>query len=184
MFAMAGEGSVIERLKELNIVPLSISYEYDPCDYLKAQEFQMKRDNPSFKKSKQDDLDNMKTGIFGQKGRIHYEALPCINTWLDEVSDLPKTEIFAEIARRIDLQIHSGYQLFPGNYVALDLLNGTSTYADRYSEKEKQTFMDYLQSRIDLVKIENKDEDFLRERILTMYANPVVNKQKAIETKY
>ena len=92
---------------------------------------------------------------------------------------MPKTEIFAEIARRIDLQIHSGYQLFPGNYVALDLLNGTSTYADRYSEKEKQTFMDYLQSRIDLVKIENKDEDFLRERILTMYANPVVNKQKA-----
>ena len=184
MFAMAGEGSIVDRLKDLHLVPLSISYEYDPCDYLKAQEFQLKRDNPSFKKSKQDDLDNMKTGIFGQKGRIHYEALPCINTWLDEVSDLPKTEIFAEIARRIDLQIHSGYQLFPGNYVALDLLNGTSTYADRYSEKEKQTFMDYLQSRIDLVKIENKDEDFLRERILTMYANPVVNKQKAIETKY
>ena len=183
MFAMAGEGSIVERLKDLHIVPLSISYEYDPCDYLKAQEFQLKRDNPSFKKSKQDDLDNMKTGIFGQKGRIHYEARPCINTWLDELSELPKTEVFAEVARRIDQQIHAGYQLFPGNYVAADLLSGTSAFADKYSEEEKKTFETYLQSRIDLVQIANKDEDFLRERILTMYANPVVNKQKAIETK-
>lgn len=180
MFAMAGEGSVIDRLKELCLVPLSISYEYDPCDYLKAQEFQQKRDNPSFKKSKQDDLDNMKIGIFGKKGRIHYEAMPCINTWLDELSELPKTEIFSEIARRIDQQIHAGYSLFPGNYVAADMLNGTSTYARHYTEKERKVFETYLQSRIDLVEIANKDENFLRERILTMYANPVFNKQNAL----
>ena len=179
MFAMAGEGEVVDRLKELNLVPLSISYEYDPCDYLKAQEFQQKRDNPSFKKSKQDDLDNMKTGIMGKKGRIHYEATPPINSWLDELAELPKTEVFTEIARRIDKQIHAGYQLYPGNYVALDLLQGTSDYADKYSEEEKKTFETYLQSRIDLVQVENKDETFLRERILTMYANPVINKQKA-----
>lgn len=180
MFAMAGEGSVIDRLKELCLVPLSISYEYDPCDYLKAQEFQQKRDNPSFKKSKQDDLDNMKIGIFGKKGRIHYEAMPCINTWLDELSELPRTEIFSEIARRIDQQIHAGYSLFPGNYVAADMLNGTSTYARHYTEKERKVFETYLQSRIDLVEIANKDENFLRERILTMYANPVFNKQNAL----
>ena len=179
MFAMAGEGSVIDRLKELCLVPLSISYEYDPCDYLKAQEFQQK-DNPSFKKSKQDDLDNMKIGIFGKKGRIHYEAMPCINTWLDELSELPKTEIFSEIARRIDQQIHAGYSLFPGNYVAADMLNGTSTYARHYTKKERKVFETYLQSRIDLVEIANKDENFLRERILTMYANPVFNKQNAL----
>ena len=181
MFAMAGEGSVIDRLKELCLVPLSISYEYDPCDYLKAQEFQQKRDNPSFKKSKQDDLDNMKIGIFGKKGRIHYEAMPCINTWLDELSELPKTEIFSEIARRIDQQIHAGYSLFPGNYVAADMLNGTSTYARHYTEKERKVFETYLPSRIDLVEIANKDGNFLRERILTMYANPVFNKQNALK---
>ena len=180
MLAMAGEGSIIERLKELNLVPLSISYEYDPCDYLKAQEFQQKRDNPTFKKSKQDDLDNMKTGIFGQKGRIHYEAMPCINTWLDELSELPKTEVFGAVARRIDQQIHAGYRLYPGNYVALDLLQGTSTYVGEYSDEERKTFEAYLQSRIDLVQIADKDEAFLRERILTMYANPVINKQKAL----
>lgn len=181
MLAMAGEGSIVDRIKELHLVPLCISYEYDPCDYLKAQEFQLKRDNPSFKKSKQDDLDNMKTGIFGQKGRIHYEAMPSINTWIDELSTLPKTEIFAALARRIDQQIHAGYRLFPGNYVAVDMLNGNSAYASHYTEQERKTFEDYLQSRIDLVQIENKDEDFLRERILTMYANPVFNKENALQ---
>ena len=181
MFAMAGEGSIIDRLKELNLVPLSISYEYDPCDYLNAQEFQLKRDNPSFKKSKQDDLDNMKTGIFSKKGRIHYEAMPPINTWLDELAELPRTEIFGEIACRIDQQIHSGYRLFSGNYIALDMLQGSSIYVGNYSDEERKTFEAYLQSRIDLVKIENKDEAFLRERILTMYANPVINKMKSEE---
>ena len=86
MLAMGGD------LKELNIVPLTISYEYDPCDYLKAQEFQQKRDNPGFKKSRQDDLDNMKTGIFGYKGRVVYRTATPVNTWLDELADLPKTE--------------------------------------------------------------------------------------------
>ena len=181
MFAMAGEGSIIDRLKELNLVPLSISYEYDPCDYLKAQEFQQKRDDPSFKKSKQDDLDNMKTGIMGKKGRIHYEAMPPINTWLDELADLPKTEIFGAIARRIDQQLHAGYRLYPGNYVAADMLRGTMAYVGYYSDEERKTFETYLQSRIDLVQIENKDEAFLRERILTMYANPVINKMKSEE---
>ena len=77
MLAMGGD------LRELNIVPLTISYEYDPCDYLKAQEFQQKRDNPAFKKSRQDDLDNMKTGIFGYKGRVIYRPAAPVNTWID-----------------------------------------------------------------------------------------------------
>lgn len=181
MFAMAGEGDVIDRLKELNIVPLSISYEYDPCDYLKAKEFQLKRDDPSYRKSKQDDLDNMKTGIFGKKGRIHYEALPCINSWIDELRPLPKTEVFGEVAHRIDREIHAGYRLFPGNYVAADLLAGTAAHAKAYTEREKAAFESYLQSRIDMIQVENKDEAFLRERILTMYANPVLNRQKALQ---
>lgn len=180
MFAMAGEGSITGRLKELCIVPLSISYEYDPCDYLKAKEFQLKRDNPSYKKSRQDDLNNMKVGIFGKKGHIHYEAMPCINSWLDEVAELPKAEIFTEIAHRIDQQIHAGYHLYPGNFVAADLLDGTTEHAKEYTNEEKKAFETYLQSRIDLIQIENKDEAFLRERLLTMYANPVINKQKAL----
>ena len=180
MLAMGGDGSPTERLRELNIVPLTISYEYDPCDYLKAQEFQMKRDNPAYKKSKQDDLQNMKVGILGRKGHIHYEAAPCINTWLDELSELPRTELFAEIARRMDKQIHAGYRLYPGNYVAADLLTGGKDYSSHYTNAQKEAFEEYLKGRIALVQIENKDEGFLRERLLTMYANPVFNKHKAI----
>ena len=177
MLALGGEGGV-EVLRDLNIVPLTISYEYDPCDYLKAQEFQQKRDNPGFRKSQKDDLLNMKTGIMGFKGRIHYEAAPCINEWLGELSDLPRTEVFGELARRMDAQIHGGYRLFPCNYVAYDELNGTKTFCQKYSEEESQAFDCYVEAQLDKVSLPNPDRPYLRERMLTMYANPVVNKEK------
>ena len=183
MLAMGVESeNPVEQLRDLNIVPLTISYEYDPCDYLKAAEFQLKRDNPAYKKSKADDENNMREGIWGFKGGIHYEASACINTWLDELKDLPKNEFFTEVAHRIDQQIHAGYKLFPGNYVAADLLNGSSEFASFYTETQKEQFQNYLQQRLDKIEIENKDEAFLRERMLTMYANPVFNKQKALNS--
>ena len=182
MLALGGEGTIVEKLKALNIVPLTISYEYDPCDYLKAQEFQLKRDNPSWKKSKQDDLDNMRIGIFGFKGHVHYHTSTPVNTWIDELKDLPKTEVYKEIAQRLDKAIHAGYKLYPGNYIAYDELNGTSTFSQHYGEREKNVFDKYVSQQIAKIDIPNKDEAFLRERILTMYANPVVNKLQT-ETK-
>ena len=173
MLAMGGD------LKELNIVPLTISYEYDPCDYLKAQEFQQKRDNPAYKKSRQDDLDNMKTGIFGYKGRVVYRSAVPVNTWIDELADLPKTEYYKVVAERMDQEIHQGYELFPCNYIALDELNGDSANASHYTEADKQRFEQYLSGQIAKITLDNKDEAFLRERILTMYANPVRNKLAA-----
>lgn len=182
MLALGGEGTIVEKLKTLNIVPLTISYEYDPCDYLKAQEFQLKRDDPSWKKSKQDDLDNMRIGIFGFKGHVHYHTSTPVNTWIDELKDLPKTEVYKEIAQRLDKAIHAGYKLYPGNYIAYDELNGTSTFSQHYGEREKNVFDKYVSQQIAKIDIPNKDEAFLRERILTMYANPVVNKLQT-ETK-
>ena len=79
MLAMGGEGDYVDRLKELNIVPTSLSYEYDPCDYLKAMEMQQKRDIEGFKKSQEDDLQNMQTGIFGYKGHVHFQTAPCLS---------------------------------------------------------------------------------------------------------
>ena len=94
MMAMGGEGTVVERLKQLHLVPLSISYEYDPCDYLKAQEYQLRRDIEGWKKSKADDVLSMKTGILGYKGGIHYHCAPCIDPWLDTLpADMPKSEL-------------------------------------------------------------------------------------------
>lgn len=179
MLAMGGEGKTIDSLREINIVPLTISYEFDPCDYLKAQEFQQKRDNPAFKKSRQDDLDNMKTGIFGYKGRVHYHCAAPINTWIDELGDLPKTEFFAALSKRIDRELHANYCLFPCNYIALDELEGTKKYAQHYTEADKKRFEDYLKGQLEKVKITNPDEKFLRERMLTMYANPLRNYLKA-----
>ena len=168
-----------ESVKELNICPVSISYEFDPCDYLKAREMQLKRDNPKWKKSRKDDLVSMSVGIKGQKGRVHYACAPCINTWIDELADLPKNEIFPEIARRMDKEIHSRYMIYPGNYVAADLLSGTNTYAAHYTAKDKAKFEKYLNSRIDLIDLPNKDVPFLRECILKMYANPLYNLEAA-----
>ena len=173
MLAMGGD------LKDLNIVPLTISYEYDPCDYLKAQEFQQKRDNPAFKKSRQDDLDNMKTGIFGYKGRVVYRAAAPINAWIDELSNLPKADFFKALAERMDKEIHQGYELFPCNYIALDELQGNQANIAHYTAADKQRFERYLSGQLAKITLDNKDEAFLRERILTMYANPVRNKLAA-----
>ena len=176
MLAMGGD------LKELNIVPLTISYEYDPCDYLKAQEFQQKRDNPAFKKSRQDDLDNMKTGIFGYKGRVVYRAAAPINTWLDELKDLPKTDYFKAVAERMDQEIHRGYELYPCNYIALDALHGDQAFSAHYTAADKQHFEQYLSGQLAKITLPDKDEAFLRERILTMYANPLINHQHLTHT--
>jgi len=177
MMAMGGDGSIVERLKQLHIVPLAISYEYDPCDYLKAMEFQQKRDNPEWKKTKADDVLSMQTGIMGYKGRIHYHCAPCIDCYLDSLpADMPKGEIYAAVAEYMDKQIHRGYRLYPGNYVALDLLNNNSDNADKYTAEEKATFEKYLAGQLTKASLPNKDEAFLKERMLTMYANPAVNK--------
>jgi len=181
MLAMSGEGGTagaIDSIKALNLVPLAISYEYDPCDYLKAEEFQQKRDDATWKKSKQDDLVNMKTGIFGQKGHVHYQTGRPVNEWIDTLSNLSEKEFFQTLALRIDREIHRNYRLYPCNYVAADLLKaGEESYGEigAYTSADKARFEAYLDQRIAMVNMPNKDEAFLRERLLTMYANPVFN---------
>ena len=184
MFAMGGEGTPAERLIGLNLAPLAISYEYDPCDWLKAMEFQMKRDNPEHKKSQADDLTNMKTGIFGYKGRVHYQAAECMNDFIAALpTDMPKNDFYGTIAKEIDRRIHSNYKLFPGNFVAVDLLQGGNAYADYYTEIEKATFEQYIAGQLQKIEMPEKDEDFLRTKILEMYANPALNQLAAKSNK-
>lgn len=175
MIAMGGEGTATERLMAMHIVPLSISYEFDPCDFLKAKEFQMKRDNPAYKKTRADDLVNMQTGLFGYKGRVHYACAPCIDDWIATRKGLSNAEFFAATARRLDEEIYRNYRLYPNNFVALDLLNNRKDYISHYSEEDKVQFEQYLRQQIDKIDLPNKDEAFLRERLLEMYANPAKN---------
>jgi len=175
--ARRSESTSADALRELNIVPLTISYEYDPCDYLKAQEFQQKRDNPAFKKSRQDDLDNMRTGILGYKGRVSYHCAAPVNTWIDELDGkMTKNEWFTALAHRMDREIHRGYVLYPCNYIAADMLDGGTANSAHYTSADVERFEQYMKGQIAKINITNKDEAFLRERILTMYANPLRNK--------
>ena len=181
MFAMGGEGTPAQRLISLNLAPLSISYEYDPCDWLKAMEFQLKRDNPEYKKSQADDLTNMKTGIFGYKGRVHYQAAECMNDFIAALpADMPKNDFFATVAQEIDRRIYTNYRLYPGNFVAIDLLQGGNAYADRYTAEERATFETYLAGQLKKIEMPGKDEEFLRTKILEMYANPALNQMKSM----
>ena len=176
MMAMGGEGSQTERLMQLHIVPLSISYEYDPCDYLKAAEFQLKRDVEGWKKSAADDVNSMRTGIMGYKGRVHYHCAPCIDEFIENLSpDIPKTKVCDVIAEHIDHEIFKNYRLFPSNYIALDALNGDDAHAAEYTAEDKATFEAYLQGQLNKIDIPNPDMAFLSERMLTMYANPARN---------
>ena len=176
MMVMGGDGSIIDRLKQLHLVPLAISYEYDPCDYLKAAELQARRDNPSWQKGPMDDVTSMQTGIMGYKGYIHYQCADCIDSYLDTIpADTPKTELFRLIADHIDRQIFAGYRLYPNNYVALDLLHGDSAHADHYTAEEKAQFEAYLKGQLDKIEMEGKDDAYLREQMLKMYANPAIN---------
>jgi 1-acyl-sn-glycerol-3-phosphate acyltransferase len=169
------KGGFINNLKELNIIPLSISYEYDPCDYLKAQEFQLKRDNPEYKKTQRDDLLNMETGLLGFKGNIHFRFGRPINDKLEALKDIDRKLQISAAAQCIDDEIHANYKIFPGNYVAYDLLAGENRFAGEYSTHEKNAFEDYISNQIAKIKISGKDESFLKERMLVMYSNILKN---------
>ena len=184
MLSIAGGGDLLDNLKEINLVPVSISYEYDPCDYLKAYEFLLKRDNPEFKKSQQDDLHSMETGLLGFKGRVHFQISPCINEELDKLSACEeKSELLSHILTIIDKAIHANYRLYPGNYVAYDMLQGEKRFAgNHYTDEEQAVFTDYLYSQLAKVPNVTKEEDktFLKNAILTMYANPLKNQLAAL----
>ena len=176
MLAMGGEGTLINRLRALHIVPLSISYEYDPCDFLKAKEFQLKRDIEGFKKSPADDLENMATGLTGHKGKVHFCTGQPLNDIMANWSEsLPKQELFNQVAHAIDREIFLHYHLYPNNYIAADLLSGNTDFKGHYTSDEACHFEDYLGKQLAKISIPGKDEGFLRRKMLQMYANPLKN---------
>lgn len=161
-----GDDDFFENVKALNICPVSITYEFDPCDYLKAAEMQLKRDNPKWRKSKRDDVKSMQTGIRGEKGRVVYRLTPSINPEIEallaaepEWRTVPIHDQLQRVCDIIDRHIHQGYEIF-----------------DRGTE-----FDAYIESRLAMIDIPNKDEAFLRDKLYEMYNNPVINYKKAYE---
>jgi len=179
MLNLAGEHkNPLQNLMGLHIVPITITYEYDPCDYLKAKEFQQKRDNPDFVKSKRDDLLNMETGLLKNKGRVHFAIGSPINDRLAllQNKDLEKNALITAIADIIDTEIYKNYRFYPHNYVAYDVLHQSNRFIMNYDHQDKIQFENYLQKQIDKIDdLDHKDEHFLRTKLLEMYSNPLQN---------
>ncbi len=183
MLALAGGGTVAENLLPLNLVPVSISYEYDPNDYLKAREFLLRKLDPEFKKSKRDDLFSMETGLLQYKGQIHFTICDCINPELEKLKEIDdRTEVVKRVCTIIDKAIHRGYKIYPINYIAADLLHGSSEYAEHYTQEQVKEFETYINDqlfKVDLSDVSTLDRSYMREMMLTMYSNPLKNKLKA-----
>ncbi len=176
MLSMAGGTRPVESLSKLHIVPLAISYEYDPCDWLKAMEFQQKRDNPNYHKTRENDLLNMKTGIFGYKGRIHYQAAQCIDIQIVNIdSNRPRNIQLDTASGLIDREIHLNYRIYPVNHIALDLLEHDTTQSQFYTEADKTEFLKYKDRQLSKIDLPVPDWDFLSMKFLEMYANPLRN---------
>ncbi len=176
MLSLNDSSDTLNTLKKLRIIPLSISYEYDPCDYLKAKEYQLKRDNPGHKKSQADDIENMSTGMMGFKGRVHFRLGKCVNPLICNISaEKGRNEMLNKVGGIIDREIFQNYSFFPINYIAHDLMTDSQMFSFKYSNEEKQNFINYIDSQVEKIDIPKKDDNFLRNKIIEMYGNTVKN---------
>lgn len=184
MLALGGEGSFMDRLKEINLMPVSISYEYDPNDYLKAREFLLKRRNPDFKKSQRDDLFSMETGLLQFKGHVHFQLTPRINSRIDQLGEFRDNNTAAKyVGCLIDQAIHRSYEIFPINYIAFDMLHNTTRFSSKYNPEQKEEVREYFEgqlNKVDISDVTPEEREFLMEMMLVMYANPLKNKLRTL----
>ncbi|MRX39159.1 1-acyl-sn-glycerol-3-phosphate acyltransferase [Flavobacterium sp. LC2016-23] len=168
------EANLMDYFKKIKIVPVSISYEYDPTDVLKMPQLMAEANNEVYIKDKNEDFMTILSGIMGTKKRIHISVGDVLNTEIDQIvaeNDNANKQIQA-LAQVIDDSILKNYQLWPTNFIAYDILNQTNKFAHLYKENEKSLFERRLEIRI------GSDNPVTRQGFLSMYANPVVNKLK------
>lgn len=172
MFATSSEKSFVENLAELNITPVVISYEYEPCDFLKTQELYISQYQP-YIKEEGEDLHSILRGITQQKGRIHLAVAPTIaESDLQECDKQDRNARFVQLAQLMDQRIYQRYRLFPTNYLAYDMLSDTHRFESMYDSETKDYFVRRMQKGLSLLQ---GDEDELRSIFLNIYANPVLN---------
>ena len=176
MFDMSGSGDFVKDFNELSIMPASISYEYEPCDILKAIELYITR-RQKYVKAEGEDLNSILTGIMQPKGRIHIQFNePLTEEEVNAAAELDKNERFKALGIAMDRKIIANYKLWPNNYIAYDMLNGEGRFADEYTAEEKVAFEGYLNAIMQKVDKMEVDKAELKEILLGIYANPVVGK--------
>ncbi|MDM1347096.1 1-acyl-sn-glycerol-3-phosphate acyltransferase [Myroides marinus] len=175
MIGMASdEADLMDYFKKVKIVPVSISYEYDPTDAMKMPQLLAKANDEVYVKDKNEDFINLYSGIIGQKRGIHIHVGEPLANELDTIKEtVDKTnKQMQAVATEIDKIIVKNYFLWPTNYIAYDIMHGTNTFADKYTEKERQLFERRLELRVD------KENKIVVDGFLAMYANPVINQLK------
>jgi len=179
MLTSTGPENLKQAIHEVNIIPVCISYEWEPCDVLKIKEnYYSRRDG--YVKDENEDFKSIINGIVNYKGHIHIAIAKPVNSILDNIDDgMVKSAAYSYIVQYIDEQIYSLYKLWPGNYLAYDIKNNTDKYSNNYTSQTKELFDERLQRIIDTLK---KDPDELKELFIEMYANPVIQKE-LIESK-
>ena len=172
MFCMSKPDNKIEALCELNIVPISVSYEWESCDILKALELYASQ-NVKYIKKPGEDLNSILTGILQPKGRVHFQVCDVITEKdLVEYNNCTNNEYHKQVAQLIDKRILSAYKLWPNNYIAHDMLYGQRKFVSKYTCDEEEAFKAHL-SKLDQY---DSDLDVLKDIFLGIYANPVSNK--------
>ena len=173
MFGMSRTDDKIKSLAELNIVPMSISYEWESCDILKTLELYQSKFGKYVKKPGED-LNSILTGIIQPKGNVHIEiARPITIEDLLPFENMPNNEYNKTVAKLLDSRIVSAYRLFPNNYIAHDLRFGNLHFSENYTKAQKETFLKYLEK---LEQYDNCDVDQLKDIFLGIYSNPVDSK--------
>lgn len=180
MFSMEGGENPADALKELNIQPVAISYEYESCDALKARELYISRREP-YVKAPGEDMKSILTGVKQYKGEVHMEVCPALRPEEIEALDGDNTnEMLRNVAALIDARITEAYKLYNTNLIAYDIREGSAAFAERYTESEKSEFMEYIGRKLTEVNPdEAMDPEELAEIMLDIYANPVRNKLEA-----
>lgn len=178
MLSMNASKSIQEHFADLNIVPLCISYEYEPCDFLKTEELYHSMKADGYVKSEGEDLKSIVTGITQQKGKIHLSAGSIFDAQRiqENFQGLNDQDFIKKIAAEIDLEIHAAQQLYPANAIAADLMEGSEKRSSTYSVSEKATFTAYMQHGLSKIKGE---PELLQEIFLKMYAAPQFLKEEA-----
>ena len=177
MVDMSGTKDFVQNFMEVHIVPMSISYEYEPCDVMKARETLIKRNTGSYVKGEDEDLQSIMIGIKQPKGHVHLQVGdPLTEEEIREASFCDKNDRYQSIRHAVDRRVIEGYKLWKTNYMAYDLLNKTNKYASEYTMEDLEKFEGYLAQQIILVE-STLDRGELMEELLKIYSNPVSSKE-------
>ena len=182
MLDMSGKADFQQNFEELNIIPMSISYEIEPCDILKARELVISRKH-KYVKAEGEDLNSIMVGIMSQKGNIHLNiGKPLTSEEIAAAALCDKNDRYQMIRHAVDLRVIEGYKLWKNNYIAYDIANHSFRYSEMYDQADVEKFVSYMEHQLDTVEPEVNRED-LRRIFLDIYANPVVTKELLAKEK-